>query len=69
VPPDTGAPEVFVELLLLLLLLLLELQAAAVIATAASTAAAARRSLRLPRCMCAPSSWRAGARVCHTGSC
>src|ERR1700730_17931996 len=45
------------------------LQAAATIATAATTATAARRGLRFPRCMCAPSSWRAGARVMPTGSC
>src|ERR1700740_3589911 len=59
VPPVTFAPAVPVALELLPL----ELHAAATKAAAATAATARRRSLRLPRCIFAPLSWRAGARV------
>jgi hypothetical protein len=62
VPPDTGVPALLV-LLVAPGELLLELQAAVTIPTAATAATAARRSLRLPRCIFAPLSLRAGARV------
>src|SRR5215469_807720 len=66
VPPGTifvGAAPVELELLPL------ELHAAATKATTATAAAAPRRSLRLPRCIFAPLSWRAGARGVPCLSC